>query len=288
MAVYDTNPPKLLAVKKDRKLGVVMGLCKGYQAHDAEHFIQSFLVHDTYNHMVLFVDDPETFMIPSWKTNRLQLIKIHDTGRSPVLERFFLYQEWAKNLSFIPDYFCMLDVRDTFFQGDVFHPLLQYENGIHFFAEGYLMKQESQYNHGWVRDCAWGGEKMLSNMSNTDFPIFNGGSVLIAGHELLLQFLTKMTEGISLGCNDQGLVNILAFSNAVQPLYLHTMAVDSWIGHLLVWERQAPVDEANRIYSPAKILFAAVHQGVHIPKVWELRWNKRVDASGNLSIYDFS
>ena len=274
---------------------MIVGFASGYNLRDLEYFIQSAIRCMPEAKLVLFVNQMEDALIDHISQIVIVLISsvklTENFSDSPVIKRFNVYRSWLRDFNqseygFKPRKILLTDVRDVFFQGDVFSPMKF--NGVHFFAEGLLLRDEQYYNHPWIRDCR--GEDTLQRMLGQEASILNGGVVGASDVLSMLEYLGEMVRGLREGCNDQGWLNILAQQERTlkTPIHIHNLTLDgdSWVSHcLLDWNKMphlkraenrahVNIDALGRLINPrGDIVYAIVHQGDRFNEVWELRNN---------------
>lgn len=276
-----TSPVKFIEVKENPvvhtlRKNVIFGLCTGYDAASIADFINTFLFwteKDT--HLVLFVDRDNNFR----RSSRITYAPVQRKISSPVIDRFYVYRDWIHNSTDL-NKILFIDVRDSFFQGDPFKPMI--ETGIHLFAEGATLDNEPVHNQGWVQSCA--GHDVLQSMLASNWPILNGGIIAATDPAHMLSFLSLMENGLKRGCNDQGLVNVLAFQNLVQDIHIHRIQNESWVLHCLQHAavgNNFGIDGIGRLRGPNKQVFAIVHQYSPFPMISNIRKTFHLNNSGD-------
>lgn len=263
---------------------IIMGFASGYKLRDVSFFIESGL-RCTKAHFILFVNSLDDMLGEITHHPRVVFVPILDMGAfhsNPVIQRFYVYDAWLKGFNqsavgFHLRRILLTDVRDVFFQGDVFEPMTA--PGIHVFDEGILLRDEPNYNHGWIRDCQLGGDNVLVRLF--DRPIYNGGIIGATNMDLMLAFLKDMFKGLDVGCNDQGWLNVLVSTPSVRSVAIHahnlTNTGDSWVANCLIHvsdKHTAPVliDAGERLVNPQGTrVYALIHQGDRYQEVWALR-----------------
>ena len=269
----------------------VMAFAQNYAPVQVAHFVDTFIhCHQASTRLVLFVSDKAAFQ-SRWNHHHVYFESVAGSG-NPIFTRFYTYAAFVRAND--TGAVTMLDARDLFFQGDVFEP--SFAPGVHFFAENYTMDYVPNWNVPWVRDCVLGGNEMAQRMVQARMPIVNGGSVLCSNRTFALLFLEAMEKAIEANCNDQGYMDILAWTRpfGVNFTHIHLMQVDSWIGHGLQWPEATDVglqqDSAGRIYSSSGVLFAALHQVDRNPRLaslWGLRFRLSNKSRGVLRPFRF-
>ena len=255
----------------------VMGVAVGYSYNHYEHVIKSFTKWAGPNQALILFTDSQANITPNvWC---IDYRHFYQGAVQPVVkQRFYMYEAFLTSgyassvLGSRIGRMFFIDVRDLFFQGDVFARFV--EPGIHLFAENYLLEYEPVYNQPWVRDCR--GQEFLDAMIRDRASIINGGvwaASNVTHFERFMAHLKPMLET----CNDQGALTILGY---VLNVSTHSSRVESWVTHLPIEHvgggkyAQIPnpaLDSLGRLCGPDGRPYALVHQGDRWEWLWSIR-----------------
>ena len=256
---------------------VVMGVAVGYAYNKYQHVIQSFERWQGPNQaLVLFT------AVEAKITSNIWCVDYHHFYQgdvNPIVKkRFYIYEAFVTSgyadrvLGIQTARMFFIDVRDSFFQGDVFTRFVQ--PGIHLFAENYQLEFEPVFNKPWIRDC--GGQSMLDAMIRDKASIANGGVWAASNTSYLERFVGHLKPMLE-KCNDQAAMSILGYTLNIST---HSAFLESWVTHLPINHsgggKYAPIvgliiDDAGRLCGFDRQPYALVHQGDRWGWLWNLR-----------------
>lgn len=285
--------------QKTVKTDIILGMAQGYSSNDINVFVSSFYTWNPKAHLILFTDSEMEF--EGRYSGRLHIISISSVTSDhrsrtlePVIERFSLYLLWIQSsfkdgrlFGFLPGKIFLTDVRDVFFQGDVFKPIN--DKGLYFFEEGSSLKNEPFYNQRWIKECK--GSSVLQYLIEKNAGIINAGVIGASEISYMVQFLKIMVQTLhDTKCNDQGLLNYLIhfeLPGMKIPLNIMRMTENSWVAHALTEynpehplahpnTHMAPIkdiwiDSIQRIVGPHGMVYAIIHQADRFEALWALR-----------------